>query len=362
MQHDRSRILLVGSPPAFRQGVSAQLSTTPDDRFELQDVTSLSQAVQIVEHSSCTAVLLEHREALTATQAQIATLRKHMPVPLLIVLCEPDELTAARSLQPRGLDECILGKELTPALLELAISHAARICTMQQELKELTETAEQNEMIFSILSSLAHNLNNPLCGISGIVQLQSFSDKAPDSSRLPLSEMLEMTKKMADIVRYMFKLVSHSCETASEFAIDEAVGIAVERFRETAEARNVVITTELHGNGRLDGRKNEFQKAIGHLIVNSLDAMERGGTIRVTSTVADGRCTLVVSDTGKGMSAQVLPQALEPLFTTKHHGRHRGLGLSLVKCVVERFKGQISLASQPEAGTTVTLQLPILVY
>ena len=113
---------------------------------------------------------------------------------------------------------------------------------------------------------------------------------------------------------------------------------------------------------------NQFELVLLNLSVNARDAMPSGGTLEIAVTdewvseqtnLADGQyLCIAVSDTGLGMDAQTLRQAIEPFFTTKIKGQGTGLGLSMVHGFAVQSGGDFSLISKPGHGTTATLRLP----
>jgi signal transduction histidine kinase len=97
-------------------------------------------------------------------------------------------------------------------------------------------------------------------------------------------------------------------------------------------------------------------RALTNLVENSLQAMPDGGTLRVTGVQAPSAVRLTFTDTGVGMDAEAVSRAFEPYFSTKTAGS--GLGLANAKRNIELCGGSIAIASQPGAGTTLTVTLP----
>ena len=97
-----------------------------------------------------------------------------------------------------------------------------------------------------------------------------------------------------------------------------------------------------------------------HLLLNAIDALPRGGTITVTTRVVGASAEVIVADTGVGMSPETRRRAFEPFFTTKSL-RHTGLGLSAAYGIVTRYRGELTIESEEERGTAVTVRLPVAV-
>jgi signal transduction histidine kinase len=97
--------------------------------------------------------------------------------------------------------------------------------------------------------------------------------------------------------------------------------------------------------------------ALAHLLRNAIKATPSGGEIRVATTVEGDHAVLLIQDTGRGMSPDVAAQVFQPFYTTKVGGT--GLGMVFVSQIVEEHRGEISLDSQVDRGTTVTIKLPL---
>ena len=100
-------------------------------------------------------------------------------------------------------------------------------------------------------------------------------------------------------------------------------------------------------------------------MVNARDAMLEGGRLTIATRVVEdeqgGQVVVEVSDTGSGMSPEVVRRAFEPFFTTKGAGRGTGLGLATCREIIERFAGQVAIDSVPGRGTTIWISLPRVV-
>jgi signal transduction histidine kinase len=96
-----------------------------------------------------------------------------------------------------------------------------------------------------------------------------------------------------------------------------------------------------------------------NLIMNALHAMPQGGSLRIGMTPSNGMVKLTVADTGHGIPRDVLAKVFDPFFTTKEFGKGTGLGLTVVKGIIEEHQGSIVADSEEGQGTTFTILLPV---
>ena len=109
---------------------------------------------------------------------------------------------------------------------------------------------------------------------------------------------------------------------------------------------------------RIQADGEQLRRAIGNLVLNAIDAMPRGGVLRIASSREDGHVRLSVSDTGMGLTEEECARLFTPYYTTKQHGT--GLGLAIVQSVVSDHGGKISVVSSPGNGATFMIELPVL--
>ena len=109
---------------------------------------------------------------------------------------------------------------------------------------------------------------------------------------------------------------------------------------------------------QIEGRPSRIQQALLNLAINARDAMPNGGAIQVALAVESGQATLSVHDSGVGIPQSLRERLFTPFFTTKGV-QGSGLGLNVVKTVVEEHRGQITVSSDPHRGTTFSLCLPL---
>jgi len=110
---------------------------------------------------------------------------------------------------------------------------------------------------------------------------------------------------------------------------------------------------------KIYGDGGYLQQVLLNLINNSMDAMPRGGDLRIETRGTAKQVAVGVTDNGSGMSAETVAHAFDPMFTTKRLGTGTGLGLAICDQIVRQHGGTIEVESTPGKGTTFTLILPV---
>ena len=105
--------------------------------------------------------------------------------------------------------------------------------------------------------------------------------------------------------------------------------------------------------------RNQMSQVFVNIFLNSIQAMEGGGALKIGAVISEGRLVVKISDTGKGIPEDTLTKVFDPFFTTKGENKGTGLGLWITQGIVERHGGTIQLSSQEGKGTTVEIQFPI---
>ncbi|MDY7226017.1 ATP-binding protein [Hyalangium rubrum] len=235
----------------------------------------------------------------------------------------------------------------------------------QREVKRLRESLVQSEKMAAVgtlVAGLSHELNNPLGIILGYAQGLQRRTTLDENSRAAVGSIERQTQRCAHLVRALLDFSRDKVpvrERVSVLALFERVGELVE-----GQARRANIHFEVdapaQGLPELEISVQEIESALLNLVTNALDATPAGGAVRVIARgVLQGQgVELIVTDTGSGMSEEVLQRAFDPFFTTKPVGQGTGLGLSITRNIIEAHAGAIDVKTAPGAGTTVRLWLP----
>jgi signal transduction histidine kinase len=266
-----------------------------------------------------------------------------------------DQLRAARGAQERFA-------------AELAREVADKTAHLERALRELREShhqlaqAERLAALGTLAGGVAHEFHNVIGGIRGCAA--DLAGDEPDADR---RETLAVITRAADrgtaIVQQLLRFARRSVERTAEVDANALVDDALRLCEPAARRQQCRVVRETTPGLLLRGDADGLHQVLVNLLVNALQAMPGGGTLRV-STARDGdRVLVTVADTGHGIAAADLPHIFEPFFTTKRGVGDQpvgsGLGLSVSWGIVAAHGGRIEVASPPGRGTTFTVRLPV---
>ncbi|MBV8776476.1 MAG: response regulator [Alphaproteobacteria bacterium] len=239
--------------------------------------------------------------------------------------------------------------------------------------EERLRHAQKMDALGQITGGIAHDFNNLLLAIN--FNLESLAEEVPPGpSTCSLFDGARQAIDQAhSLIGHLLTFARRQPLSPTTFDVNQAVR-ATQLMMRRAVPATIEIETRLGRNcGLLLADRNQFETALINLALNARDAMPEGGRLTIGSAdvtfdaayaalhpgVAAGRYVLVaVSDTGQGMTADVVERVFDPFFTTKSGTEHSGLGLSQVYGFARQSGGQARVDSEPGCGTTVQLFLP----
>ncbi len=235
------------------------------------------------------------------------------------------------------------------------------------KIKKMEEYIRQSEKLTALgklASGIAHDFNNILAAISMRAELMKL--KVEDSELLKELEIIENAAHTgAATVKKLRSFYKRDRKTFGPVnlndVIREAVDITSPRWKDMSHSKGIStditlsLDEELH---TIQGNEGELKDVFINLIINALDAMPKGGKIRISTQNAHDRVKTVFTDSGVGMQPRIRDRAFEPFFSTKGE-KGSGLGLSTVYGIITAHGGQVDLESWAGKGTSFILHLPI---
>lgn len=249
--------------------------------------------------------------------------------------------------------------------LELAImnetyreDYVDRIQSIERlEFEQRISESEHLATIGQLAASLAHEIKNPLAGISGAIQVLGAELNDGHPHKEIIAEALRQIDRLDAAVRDLLLYARPKQPSLRREDVSQIVAHALILLRQEPAFLPVRVRceglTEQHW-ALVD--ETQIKQVITNLMINAAHACEDGGSVECRISKHGDKVRLVIEDDGVGMQPHVLARAFEPFYTTKARGT--GLGLAICRRIVETHQGTIEVESEPGMGTRVTIELP----
>lgn len=244
-------------------------------------------------------------------------------------------------------------------------AHIGRVLLLQDltQIKKLEKEVRKHERMVSLgkmAAGVAHEVRNPLSSIKGLATLLGSRFKAESeehqSATLLIKEVERLNRTISELLNYARPLPLHR----HPLVLHDFIGNSLKLIENDAHAQGVTLVPQVaSGVPDIMADGDRLNQVLLNLYLNSLQAMEQGGTLTVTARQGEKENTveIVVQDSGSGIPAENLDRIMDPYFTTKPQGT--GLGLAMVHKIIDEHHGGVRVASHVGHGTTVTLTLPL---
>ncbi|MBZ5496572.1 MAG: PAS domain-containing protein [Acidobacteriia bacterium] len=251
----------------------------------------------------------------------------------------------------------------------LLVHDVREVMRMERQMR----TAERLSALGTLAAAMAHEIRNPLEAmnlnlvllerkLAGLKPSAQEGEQAGRYMKILESEI----SRLAGIVENFLSFARPSDPPTSEVRLDVIFRQIVDLLANQAQSRKVGLDLSIQGSPVVVGSEDQLKQAFLNLVINSLEAMPRGGALRIRvepsrqqgSGVAADLAVVRIQDTGVGIPQEQLTRLFDPFFTTRPRGT--GLGLTIVHRVIHEHNGRIHVASVPGEGSTFTVELPLL--
>jgi PAS domain S-box-containing protein len=262
----------------------------------------------------------------------------------------------------------LIGEERESIGIVLVARHVTPQVELEAERAELRNRLVQSEKLAALgefVAGIAHELNNPLQGVLGHLELLRATGAFPKGLRRDMQRIYREADRAAKIVRNLLvfagsrRLVRR--RTSVNATLSRVLSLRAPAFR----AANIeVVRRHSDALPRVKGDPLLLQQALLNIVLNAEQAIgSDGGRIETTTSVRDAgdgeQVVVQIRDTGPGIPAAALPRVFEPFYTTKEVGKGTGLGLAITYGIIQEHGGQIVASNHPEGGAVFTVQLPV---
>jgi PAS domain S-box-containing protein len=219
--------------------------------------------------------------------------------------------------------------------------------------------AERLAELGTLASGMAHEIGTPMNVILGRAEylLQRARDEGMKKGLATIITQVErITKVMNQLLAFARRRTPERRAVDFGEIVDDSLEMFQERIAHSHITVEKVIETPMPS---VLADRDQLVQVLINLVMNGIHAMPEGGRLRMSLTREDSHVLLGVSDTGHGMPEEIRSKVFEPFFTTKDFGKGTGLGLTVVKGIIEEHGGTITVESVLNEGTTFWIRLPL---
>ncbi|MCK5380930.1 MAG: response regulator [Candidatus Latescibacteria bacterium] len=296
----------------------------------------------------------------------LEAIREMDPTIVPIVITGYATVTSAVEAMKRGAYD-FLPKPFTPDELRLVVKRGLEKRRLEQETAALR--AEKERMKRNFVTLVSHELRSPLVAVEQYLAVlgEGILDEEPAKQKKVLSRVRERVKELLTLVHEWLDIsrieAGRIVEKFEPLDLGTVLDEAAERMRGLAEPGRITIEISVPDDpGTMEGDREALNHLFGNLIGNAIKYNREEGRVHIRLEEDENDFVATVSDTGVGIPPEGLPFIFDEFFRVKTRETRKltgsGLGLSLVKKIVEAHKGRIKVSSELGQGTTFTVILP----
>jgi signal transduction histidine kinase len=218
--------------------------------------------------------------------------------------------------------------------------------------------AEHLATLGELAAGLAHEIRNPLAGIAGVIEIIGRDLPSTSPARAVVKEVRQEVSQINRILTDLLQTARPHPPEVRPSDLNVTVEHAVMLARQQVLSKPIKIELQKDPSlPNVEHDSDQIHQVLLNLLLNGVQAIDSAGNVRVVLSPADDEAVITVSDTGRGIAPDSLPNIFRPFYTTKGNGT--GLGLSLARRIVEGHHGRIEVSSELGIGTEFRVFLPV---
>jgi two-component system, sensor histidine kinase and response regulator len=367
------KVLVIDDEPGIRSGVSRILSnfhvTYPfmdeDYTFEVTEAATGEDGIAILERDKPDILLLDNKlPGIQGVEVLEYIRKRNYDIVVAMITSYASLDVAIRATRDGAID--FIPKPFTPQELKSSIENI----TKQQYLKRITHKMRQEgkKIRYQFLSVLSHELKAPLNALEGylrMMQEKQAGDRIEDYAT-PIERSLQRIQGMRSLIMDLLDFTKIRLDRKEEKIQDvnlrEVATEAIVTVQPYAIQMDVTINLDVRSDVVIMADPDDLEIVFNNLISNAVKYNKVGGKAEITIDASDSEAILIFSDTGIGITESDTENLFTEFVRIKNEKTRNisgsGLGLSIVKKVVELYHGTIKVESTPDVGTIFTIRLP----
>lgn len=367
------KVLVVDDEPGIRSGVTRILShfqvnypfMDEDYTYEVLEAATGEEGIVIIDRDKPDIVLLDNKLPGIQGTDVLEYIRNKKYDIVVAMITSYASLDVALKAHKFGATDFV-PKPFTPQELKSSIENI----TKQQYLKRITHKMNQEgkKVRYQFLSVLSHELKAPLNAIEGylrMMQERQSGDRIEDYAT-PIERSIQRIQGMRNLIMDLLDFtkirLDRKEEKIEEVRLSDIASNAIVTVRPYAIQMEVAVDLAIKSDAVMMADPTDMEIIFNNLVSNSVKYNKRGGKVEIIIDENDNEVVVIFSDTGIGINEADKDELFSEFVRIKNEKTKNisgsGLGLSIVRKVVELYNGTISVESSPDVGTTFTVRLP----
>lgn len=368
------KLAVVDDEPGIRSGVLRILRGFKVDypfmdehfEFELFEAATGEEAKDLIESNPPDIILLDNKlPGIQGIEVLEYIKKKKLDIIVVMITSYASLELAVQATKDGAYD--FIPKPFTPQELRSSIENITKRVFLKRMTKQLM--SEGKQVRFQFLSVLSHELKAPINAVEGYLKMiydremgedlknyDQFIDRALkriDGMRNLILDLLDLTKIQSGKKQKVMEKIE----------LDKLLNSAIDVMQPYAIQRNVEIKHSKHGNCTIEADPDDIEIVLNNLISNAVKYNRKEGKVEITLEETEDLVIFMVEDSGIGISKEDQAKIFKDFVRIKNektkHISGSGLGLSIVKNIVETYDGEIELESEPENGSTFIVKFPL---
>lgn len=368
------RIMVVDDEPGIRSGVSRVLRDFTvsypfmDEacKFEIIEAPTGEDAIEMLNQNLPDIMLLDNKlPGIQGIEVLEYVSKNHLDILVVMITSYASLEVAVKATKNGAFD--FIPKPFTPQELRSSIETITKQVYFRRMTKKLNTAGKQ--IRFQFLSVLSHELKAPLNAIEGYLSMivdKQFGDNVEDYTQI-VERSIERVKGMRSLIMDLLDLTKIESGTINrdvkDLNIVEIAQLSIDSMKPFAIQNDVFVYLNTNHEIRMKADARELEIVFNNLVSNAIKYNRKDGRVDVAIKPKDNFIVITVSDSGIGMSEDDMSKLFNEFVRIKNQKTKNisgsGLGLSIVKKIVDTYEGDITVTSVPEKGTTFTVTLPL---
>ncbi|MED4227560.1 HAMP domain-containing sensor histidine kinase [Neobacillus cucumis] len=248
---------------------------------------------------------------------------------------------------------------IMPSLGFGIISYGIEFVRKTNEMQQQLIKTEKLKAVEQMGAAISHEIRNPLTAASGFVQLMQDDYLSRQKRKEYLAIVREELFLAEKVIQDYLTFAKPAIEKFEDLNVKSELRQIINLLQPLANQYSVEIVTDFCIIGYIQGDEQKFRQCFVNVLKNAIESMPHGGTLHVSTEYSQDEVTIMVKDTGVGMTSQQLERLGEPFYSTK--GKNgTGLGMMVVYSLVRAMNGTILVESEVGKGTTFHFEFPTI--